>query len=70
MVASEKMLPVNPLEAKPDKPCYCGGDEFVPESSVFDTWATSSVTPQINAKWDEKDDISRYNVVHRLRELE
>ncbi|MCQ1530455.1 valine--tRNA ligase [Lutispora saccharofermentans] len=67
IVASEKMLPVNPLEAKPDKPCYCGCDEFVPESSVFDTWATSSVTPQINAKWDEKDDISNRLLPMSLR---
>ncbi|MPN21894.1 Valine--tRNA ligase [bioreactor metagenome] len=52
------MLPVNPIETKPGKICSCGCDEFVPETSVFDTWATSSVTPQINAKWDEENDIS------------
>ncbi len=40
------------------KICSCGCEDFVPETSVFDTWATSSVTPQINAKWDEKNDIS------------
>ena len=28
--------------------CECGGTEFVPESAVLDTWATSSITPQIN----------------------
>jgi len=52
------MLPVNPLETKPDGPCSCGCDEFLPESSVLDTWATSSITPQINAKWGEEKDIS------------
>lgn len=52
------MLPVNPLEKRPDKPCCCGCNEFTPESSVLDTWATSSVTPQINARWGEEDDIS------------
>ena len=58
IIASEEMLPVNPVETKPYVPCSCGCEEFVPEMSVFDTWATSSVTPQINAKWDEKNDIS------------
>ena len=28
--------------------CACGCDEFIPESAVLDTWATSSVSPQIN----------------------
>ncbi len=56
--ADEEMLPVNPFEAKPGTPCSCGCEEFIPESSVFDTWATSSVTPQINAKWGEANDIS------------
>lgn len=58
IIADEEMLPVNPIETKPGKICSCGCDEFVPETSVFDTWATSSVTPQINAKWDEENDIS------------
>lgn len=58
MLASEEMLPINPIETAPDKPCTCGCKEFIPESSVFDTWATSSVSPQINTKWGEKDDIS------------
>jgi valyl-tRNA synthetase len=58
IIASEDMLPINPLETKPSEPCSCGCNEFLPESSVFDTWATSSVTPQINAKWDEENDIS------------
>lgn len=56
--ACEEMLPVNPLEANPGRPCSCGCKEFIPESSVFDTWATSSVTPQINAKWGEEKDMS------------
>ena len=42
----ENMLPVNPLETNPGKPCSCGSNDFIPESSVFDTWATSSVTPK------------------------
>jgi len=58
IAASEDILPVNPLETMPDKPCTCGCNEFMPESSVLDTWATSSVTPQINARWGEENDIS------------
>ncbi len=53
-------LPVNPLRDSPgiEKCPKCGKDEFVPEKDVFDTWATSSLTPQINAKWGENDDRS------------
>jgi len=58
IIADENMLPVNPLETNPGKPCSCGSNDFIPESSVFDTWATSSVTPQINARWGENNDIS------------
>ena len=58
VIAEEEMLPVNPIETKPDRICSCGCKEFIPESAVFDTWATSSVTPQINAKWGEDRDIT------------
>lgn len=57
--AEEEQLPVNPLEDKPRKTCKCGCNEFVPEEAVFDTWATSSVSPLINARYGEKDDISK-----------
>ncbi len=46
--AEEKDLPVNPLEFEYKGCCECGCETFVPETAVFDTWATSSVTPQIN----------------------
>ncbi len=46
--AEEKDLPVNPLEVEYKGSCECGCTSFVPESAVFDTWATSSITPQIN----------------------
>lgn len=57
--ADDSQLPVNPLEDKPLGKCECGYDEFTPEEAVFDTWATSAVTPLINAKYSEKDDISK-----------
>lgn len=59
IIATDDQLPVNPLEDKPKKSCNCGCNEFIPESAVFDTWATSSVTPFINAKYGEEDDRSK-----------
>ena len=57
VVAEKSALPVNPLKDNPEKPCpSCGGTSFTPEEDVLDTWATSSVTPQINGKWGEKDE--------------
>ncbi len=45
ILADEKELPIDPLETK--KQCKkCKTDAF-PESKVLDTWATSSLTPQI-----------------------
>lgn len=56
--AEEEQLPVNPLESLPLHACTCGCNAFVPEEAVFDTWATSSVTTLINAKYGEPDAIS------------
>ncbi|QUI22467.1 valine--tRNA ligase [Vallitalea pronyensis] len=58
MVADETALPVNPLETAPPSPCSCGSTDFRPESAVLDTWATSSVTPLINARYGEPDDMT------------
>ena len=57
ILAEEEDLPVNPLTSQPKHACKCGCKEFIPESDVMDTWATSSVTPQINCNWaeDEKE---------------
>lgn len=41
-------LPVNPLETTFEGICECGCTSFIPENAVFDTWATSSITPLIN----------------------
>ncbi len=57
--AEEDQLPVNPLEDRPRHGCSCGCQEVIPENAVFDTWATSSVTPLINARYKEEDDRSR-----------
>ena len=53
ILADEEKLPVDPTESKPEKPCpKCGSTEFIPERDVLDTWATSSLTPEIALKWD------------------
>jgi valyl-tRNA synthetase len=46
LVASKDQLPVDPTV---DLPAGYTKDEVTPELDVMDTWATSSVTPQINS---------------------
>jgi len=58
MVADKDSLPVDPLKDKPKKKCGCGSSEFIPEKDVMDTWATSSVSPQIVTNWQSKGNYS------------
>jgi valyl-tRNA synthetase len=52
ILAEVKHLPVDPLVDAPEKACpKCGGRQFIPEEDVMDTWATSSLSPQIVGKW-------------------
>ena len=55
--AKKEDLPVNPLVDNPSinecPKCKC--KEFIPETDVMDTWATSSVTPLINMRYGEKE---------------
>ena len=47
-LADEKGLPVDPMSDKPKGKCEkCGSSKFIPEKDVMDTWATSSLTPQL-----------------------
>ncbi|SRR6056297_1046176 len=52
----KKNLPIDPVTNKPDSACSCGCNKFIPEKDVLDTWATSSLTPQIGVSLvdDEK----------------
>ncbi|MFW6014428.1 MAG: valine--tRNA ligase [Nanoarchaeota archaeon] len=47
--AKEEDLPVDPLSDEPPvKECpECGCAELVPEDDIFDTWATSALTPSL-----------------------
>lgn len=57
IVADENELPVYPMEKIPSKKCKCGSSNYEPETAILDTWATSSVTPLINAKWGEDNSL-------------
>lgn len=49
--ADEDQLPVDPQTSQPRRACTCGSTEFIPDTDVMDTWATSSLTPQIIGGW-------------------
>ena len=44
-------LPVDPSETAPSQPCQCGSHNFTPDPDIMDTWATSSLSPQIVGQW-------------------
>ncbi|HLI68389.1 MAG TPA: valine--tRNA ligase [Ktedonobacteraceae bacterium] len=51
LLASEEDLPIDPTAQSPGRACACGSTDFAPEEDVMDTWATSSMTPQIVGRW-------------------
>ncbi|WP_426190113.1 valine--tRNA ligase [Pseudomonas sp. NFXW11] len=60
IVADEATLPVDPSQDTP--PGYRGEQRgqplgFIGEQDIMDTWATSSLTPQIAAGWEEPEDL-------------
>ena len=46
-VAGADELPVDPQQSRPSASCACGAADWQEEKDVMDTWATSSLTPQI-----------------------
>jgi valyl-tRNA synthetase len=52
-IADMSILPVDPFESKPTRKCSCGSNKFNPETDVFDTWMTSSMSPNIAVRWLE-----------------
>ena len=59
IVATESMLPVDPESTPP--PGYSESqrgvpDGFLGEPDIFDTWFTSSLSPQVVARWGEPGD--------------
>ncbi len=58
VVASEDELPVDPSS---DAPAGHAKDSLTPELDVMDTWATSSLTPQIVTGWaSDSDSFAQY----------
>ena len=59
ILAEEKELPIDPIIDRPpvQKCSKCKGSKFIPETDVMDTWMTSSMTPQINIHWKQKDEV-------------
>jgi valyl-tRNA synthetase len=54
VLADEAQLPVDPAADAPPRACECGNTALRPEEDVMDTWATSSVSPQIAAlRWHD-----------------
>jgi len=52
ILAEPSQLPVDPSVDKPPHACpNCGSQRFIPEKDVQDTWATSSLSPQIVGGW-------------------
>jgi len=58
-LADASQLPVNPLVDTPPGKCKCGSSDFLPEKDILDTWMTSSLTPFINAHWQEKNPLMK-----------
>jgi valyl-tRNA synthetase len=58
LVAEEEWLPLDPNRARPPVKCpKCGGDEFVPEEDVLDTWMDSSISALAVAGWPDRKDL-------------
>ena len=73
VLPNDKMLPVDPQKHTPAelKCSTCCSTNLLPEKQVLDTWMTSSLTPLINAKWGEIDQLSAiYPMSLRVQALE
>ncbi len=60
LIPSEARLPIDPSTDVPDGFTEARRNQpngFAGDPDVFDTWATSSLSPQIAAKWEEDNDL-------------
>ncbi|MFB6295279.1 MAG: valine--tRNA ligase [Halobacteriales archaeon] len=66
VLADRGQVPVDPIQDDPPvESCpECGHSGFRPEEDVFDTWATSSLTPLINAGWDWDEEEGAFTFEH------
>lgn len=63
----EEELPVDPKINKTKNRCKCGSSELRAEEDVFDTWFTSSLTPQLALGWVNKEKTFTDNFPESLR---
>ncbi|MFN8671208.1 MAG: valine--tRNA ligase [Candidatus Sericytochromatia bacterium] len=64
----ESQLPVDPVFDKPNTlPEGHTYEDIEPDFDVLDTWATSSVTPQLNAHWGEDHPLAKTLIPMDLR---
>jgi valyl-tRNA synthetase len=57
LVAKEEWLPLDPNQVKPPIKCKCGGNDFLPEQDVLDTWMDSSISALAVAGWPDREDL-------------
>lgn len=68
ILPDEDQLPVDPLVDFPNTlPEGHTREDIVPDTDMLDTWATSSLSPEINAHWGEPDDMSKTLLPMSLR---
>ncbi len=66
-LADESQLPIDPTTSSPPRACSCGSTELRPETDVMDTWATSSVSPQIAGQMLDNPELFRRLFPMQLR---
>jgi valyl-tRNA synthetase len=60
IIPTEDELPIDPQSQTPKKlPPNHTPDDIEPDLDVLDTWATSSLTPQINGRWEQSNDMMK-----------
>ncbi|MCP5098980.1 MAG: valine--tRNA ligase, partial [Chloroflexi bacterium] len=58
IIADESELPIDPQTTQPKNGCAnCNGRSFTPETDLMDTWATSSMSPQIVGQLGTSDSL-------------
>jgi valyl-tRNA synthetase len=62
-VAERSELPLDPTNTQPSARCHCGSTAFQPEEDVMDTWATSSLSPQLVAGWLDQSGFDQQSFV-------
>ena len=66
ILADEDQLPVDPTGDQPNQRCNCGSNDFIPEKDFLETWATSSLTPQIVGRWLCEDQDGEQNLFEQV----